>query len=73
MTYSWALFAGRDPAFLTCWFVNPQTLFVASGLLRNEGLKVNYNHRLQNKRAKPSSENFGKVVAFAPLTSAEEP
>jgi hypothetical protein len=67
------LFAERGPASLACWFVNPQTLFVASGLLRNEGLKVNYNPRLQNKQANTSSENFGKVVAFAPLTSAEEP
>jgi hypothetical protein len=67
------LFAERGPALLACWFVNPQTLFVALGLLENEGLKVIHNLRLQNNPAKASSENFGKVVAFAPLTSAEEP
>jgi hypothetical protein len=47
--------------------------FVAVKPFRNEGFKVIYNPRLQNKQVNASGENFGKVVAFAPLTSAEEP
>jgi hypothetical protein len=37
------------------------------------GTKVSNNRRGQNKPVDELSDNFGRVVTFAPLTSMEEP